>query len=396
MRFAFVPPWYGADIPGGAEVECRRWLAALRAAGFEVEVLTTCVRDHSSDWNQDYYKPGPETIDGVTVRRFPVRKRDTARFDQINYKLLTGIPVTPAEERLFIQESVRSTELEAFIADPTNDYYYIYLPYLFGTTYFGVQARPERAYLIPCLHDEAYARLAPIREMFELVQGCFYHSYPEWDLARSLYHLDPVRQHVVGEVVTMGWEGNAARARQHFGLQDPYLLYVGRRDPTKNTPLLIDYFCRYKEETGSPLKLLLLGVGSIAVPSEYAGEVIDGGYVPEQLKYDAYAGAFAICQPSRNESFSLIIMESWLAGVPVLVHDGCAVTRDHCQRANGGLYFADYNEFAACLTYLWEHPHIRERMGALGKRYVRENFTEERVLARFISALRRLEGALPH
>ena len=45
----------------------------------EVEVLTTCARDYVT-WRNEL-PPGAETINGVTVRRFPVRRpRDAKRF----------------------------------------------------------------------------------------------------------------------------------------------------------------------------------------------------------------------------------------------------------------------------------------------------------------------------
>src|SRR5205807_4079260 len=50
MKLAFVVPWFGAGIPGGAETACRLTAAKLREAGVPVEVLTTCIREFRSDW----------------------------------------------------------------------------------------------------------------------------------------------------------------------------------------------------------------------------------------------------------------------------------------------------------------------------------------------------------
>lgn len=55
---AFVIPWYGDQIPGGAESECRSIVKHLRNSGVEVEVLTTCIKEFKSDWNKNHYKPG--------------------------------------------------------------------------------------------------------------------------------------------------------------------------------------------------------------------------------------------------------------------------------------------------------------------------------------------------
>lgn len=77
-KIAFVIPWYGEGIPGGAEMELREVAGHLQKAGVEVEVLTTCVKDFTADWNQNYYAAGVAMVYDVPTRRFPVRKRDTA------------------------------------------------------------------------------------------------------------------------------------------------------------------------------------------------------------------------------------------------------------------------------------------------------------------------------
>ena len=72
-KIGFVMPWYGENIPGGAEMELREVTDHLHAAGTEVEILSTCIKDAASDWNVNFHKEGTEqTSKGVTVRRFKV------------------------------------------------------------------------------------------------------------------------------------------------------------------------------------------------------------------------------------------------------------------------------------------------------------------------------------
>lgn len=61
-------------------------------------------------------------------------------------------------------------------------------------------------------------------------------------------------------------------------------------------------------------------------------------------------------QPSKNESFSFVIMESWLCRRPVLVHEGCAVTKNFVSCCNGGLYFGNYYDFQETVKYILNHP----------------------------------------
>ena len=115
MKLAFVTPWYGPDIPGGAESEARRTVQHLQQAGYEVEVLTTCIRDFFADWGKNHYKPGIENINGVLVRRFPVEKRDKRQFDEINQQLIYGQRISQEAEQTFINEMFRAPDLYAFI-----------------------------------------------------------------------------------------------------------------------------------------------------------------------------------------------------------------------------------------------------------------------------------------
>jgi len=110
-RLTFVTPWFGPDIPGGMEAETRRTIAHLQAAGFTVDVLTTCIRDFHADWGKNYHKPGVDVVDGVTVRRFPVLPRDKAAFDAVNWRLMQGLPITPEAEQVYINEVVRCPDL---------------------------------------------------------------------------------------------------------------------------------------------------------------------------------------------------------------------------------------------------------------------------------------------
>ena len=133
-KIAFVIPWYGEGIPGGAEMELREVAGHLQKAGVEVEVLTTCVKDFTADWNQNYYAAGVAMVYDVPTRRFPVRKRDTATFDRINAQLMQGKHITPKEEVLFLQEMVNSPQLYEYIETHNDNYdLFVFMPYMFGT-----------------------------------------------------------------------------------------------------------------------------------------------------------------------------------------------------------------------------------------------------------------------
>jgi len=378
MKIAFVIPWYGENIPGGAETECRTTAENLQKAGFEVEILTTCVKEFLSDWNTDYYKEGVYQVNHIPVRRFSVRNRDTALFDSINYKLMQNQKISLHEEEIFIHEMINSDNLYTYIREHGLDYdFFLFIPYMFGTTYYGSQIHPEKSILIPCLHDESYAYLSIYKNMFKQVTALIFLSEPEKNVANRLYQ-PKCRQIVLGGGIDTAFSFNTERFRKKYKIFEPFILYAGRKDSGKNVPLLLDFFTRFKQDNQSNLKLVLIGSGNLCIPSEYGEDVIDLGFVSHQDKYDAYAAATLLCQPSINESFSIVIMESWLCGTPVLVHADCAVTKDHCVKSNGGLFFRNYDEFKECLNYYLDNPKIRSIMAENGNVYVKDNYSWDR------------------
>lgn len=384
-KIGFVIPWYDEDIPGGAEMELREVATHLQRAGMDVEILTTCVREFSADWNENYYSAGTAVVEDIAVRRFPVRRRDTAAFDRVNRRLMEGQHLSLQEEKTFVEEMVNSPQLYEYLKDASDDYaLYVFIPYMFGTTYYGMQACPEKSVLIPCFHDEAYLYLRLFRQAYIQARGIVYNAMPEMELANKVYDFTTTEQICMGIGMDTNICADADAFRKAYRIQKPFLLYAGRKDAGKNVHTLLRYFAEYKQRHGdSDLQLVLIGGGSIEIPASVRDDVYDLGFVSRQDKYDAMAAAELLCQPSHNESFSLVIMESWLCGRPVLVHSQCAVTRDFARRANGGLYFRNYFEFEGCVQYILTHPEQARTMGQNGGAFVRENFDWDVIVEKY-------------
>jgi glycosyltransferase involved in cell wall biosynthesis len=384
MKIAFICPWYGKDIPGGAEAECRRTVENLQQRGLAVEVWTTCVRDFEGDWSLNYYRPGEYRVEGIAVKRFAVSRRNGELFSRLNQRIMAGEALPREEEKLFLEHMINSPGLYQHLQRQGPHYLLVFIPYLFSTTYFGSRIHPERSFIIPCLHDEGYARLAVLREAYGQVKGLVFHTRAEQQLGRELFNLPENSAFLLGEGIDTDLTPEPGRFRLKYHLQDPYLLYAGRRDAGKNTPLLMNYFALYKKRFPSPLRLVLIGNLPVRIPVERREDILDFGFVPRQDKIDAYGGASLFCQPSVMESFSIVIMEAWLCGAPVLVNTHCPVTVEHCQRSQGGLYFGDYLEFEACLQEILDHPDRAKALADNGRHYVLENFHWDRVTEKFI------------
>lgn len=382
-KIAFVTPWFGEKIPGGAEAELRALIEHLKDY-FEIEVLTTCVKDFLHDWNKNHWKQKSYKECGVTVRRFKVRKRDTVLFDEINGKLMRGEHVSPEEERIYIEESVRSPGLNEYIESHKDEYQWIIaIPYMFGTTYEGILAAGEKSALIPCLHDESYAYMDIYKEMVEKVGKVFFHVGAEKKLAEKIFGKDS-KYVVVGEGVNTDLKYEKGAFKKKYGIEN-FVLYAGRKDSTKNTPELVEYFDRYQKETGSDVHLVLIGPAEIPLPDN--DHIVDLGFVSVEDKYNAMGDAMCVCQPSLNESFSIVMMEGFLCETPALVNEKCEVTKEHVLNSNGGLYYNDYFTFYECIEYFKKQVADAKQMGKNGRRYVLENYAWPVVIDAYLKEL---------
>jgi glycosyltransferase involved in cell wall biosynthesis len=392
-KIGFVIPWFAEKIPGGAEMELRGLTEHLHKANIEVEILTTCVKEFTADWNVDYYKTGIEIINGILVRRFKVRKRNTEVFDKINVRLMNGEKISLEDEDIFLREMVNSIDLYEYMSKHQEDYsLFVFIPYMFGTTYYGCQICPEKSVLIPCLHDESYAYMQRFREVYSKIAGMIFHAKPEEDLAKRILNINHVQAATLGEGVNTKLSYHANRFIDKYKITEPFILYAGRKDKGKNVDTLIQYFIEYKTRNFNALKLVLIGGGNIELPGHMKNDICDLGFLPIQDKYDAYAAATVLCQPSKNESFSLVIMESWLCGRPVLVSGECEVTKYFATISNGGLYFSNYFEFQECINYLVNNDKAAKAMGKNGCEFVENNFSWDVIVERYMEFFKGVTG----
>ena len=391
-KIGFVIPWYSDTMGGGAETACRMLAKMLQGAGAAVEVLTTQVKDFRSDWSKNHYARGVSSEGGIAVRRFPAARFPEARgegsrFHKINARLIAGEKIGEEEERFFLRGAVDSPELYEYLGANKGAYIFAFLPYLFGTTYWGVRACAESAVLIPCLHDEGYARMAATGETVRAARGVIFLSSAERELARKLYG-DFRDLGVLGLPLESGEGegGDGARFTRKYGREN-FLLYAGRTDEGKNAELLVGFFVRYIEETGSDLQLLFMGVKHPPGLGWRPDRIHALGFLSERDKRDCFAAALALCVPSVMESFSIVMMESWLAGRPAIANERCAVTSAFCRESNGGLWFADYEDFRGVVKFLEADREKAAAMGESGRAFVKRNFQPEHVARKYLDAL---------
>ena len=373
---------------GGAETLLHRLAERLVLAGRKVTFLTTCARDHQT-W-QNVLPPGPRTVDGLDVIYFPVdANRDVRLFSELQQAIGRGRPLAPDEEQAWLRNGANSTPLCEHLRSHGGEYDRILAgPYLFSLVYYASLIHPGKTLLVPCLHDEGFAYLGVMHTLFGSVAGCLFNSEPERDLAVRVYGCDPGQSVVCG----MGFEAFEADphafARRHR-LPRPYVMYSGRRETGKGVPLLTEYVHLFRQRTGRDIDLVFTGSGAIEAPEALWPHIHDFGFVSESELHEAMAGALAFVHPSIYESLGIVLLESFLARTPALVHAQSPVLRWQCQRSGAGLWFRQYPEFEEELLLLMEHADLRRRMGAHGREFVLREYTWEAVARRLLARLDR-------
>jgi len=385
-RIAFVcPRLAGEGAVGGAETLLKNLAIHAATRGFEVDFLTTCAQSHFT-W-ENTLPPGKKQMDGLNIHFFPVDERDVGTFLRIQQSIDHGREVPELDELLWLKNGVNSAALLKHLDQHAAEYRAILLgPYLFGLTYFAALAHPERALLVPCLHDEPFAKLTCMKRLFSETAGCLFNSRAERELAGELFDFPDAKSRIVGMGLDSFEVDSTAFAHNHT-LTAPYVLYCGRREPLKGTPLLCDYMQAFRERTGRDIKVVFTGSGTIDAPAALWPHILDAGFVSETEKHEAMAGALAFLHPSVNESFGIVLLEAFLAGTPGLVHAQSRVLVSQCRAANAGLWFRHYPDFEAQLLYLLDNPQARDALGTNGRNFVAREYAWPAIEQKFIDSL---------
>jgi len=168
--------------------------------------------------------------------------------------------------------------------------------------------------------------------------------------------------------------------RRRHRLYGPIALYGGRIDPGKGCEELIEYFSAYVKD-GGEATLALMGVKLMALPEEPF--IRFAGLLSDRERVQALEAATVVLCPSPYESLSLLALEAFSVGTPVLANARSEVLVEHCRRSNAGLYYADRDEFVECLKLLMGDARLREAMGRSGREYVRRNYRWDVVLGKY-------------
>jgi glycosyltransferase involved in cell wall biosynthesis len=392
MKVGIVVQRYGADISGGAELHAR-YIAERLAKHVNVEVLTSCATDYIT-W-RNALNAGPETVNGVAVRRFPVvRERDPEDFGRHSARVF-GHVHSLAEELAWLEsEGPTSPPLIEYIRDHQGDYdFFIFFSFRYYHAYHGIRAVAEKSILVPTAERDGALGLSIFGPVFRRVRACMYNSFEE----RALIQAVSTNTDVPGVVVGVGSEipahSSAIRFRQKFDFRDRFAIYIGRIDENKGCAELFDFFQRYARMLVEGLHLVLIGTPILEVPKH--SRIHHLGFVSDQDKFDALAAAELLIMPSYFESLSMVALEAWALGKPVLANGRCDVLKGQCIRSNGGLYYDDFAEFVETLRAIDFNPALAAALGKNGRDYFARHYSWSIIERKYLDMLDRLKREPP-
>jgi len=419
LKIAFVVQRYGTEILGGSEYHCRL-IAERLAPRHQVDVLTTCAQDYIT-WKNEYPE-GSDRVMGVTVRRFAnARTRDIHAFNRYS-EWIFNHPHTREDELEWLrQQGPWCPTLLEYLERNQHQYdVLIFFTYLYAPTVLGTKIAPQKTILVPTAHDEPAIHLEIYRELFSLPAGLAYNTEVERRFLTTHFSIRAIEEETIGCGVDLpqaqpyprehrpapqadeaaddtpddasptfrphlAQRGSVFRRRHR--LHGAIALYGGRIDPGKGCEELIEYFSTYVQE-GGDASLVLMGVKLMPLPEEpfirFAGRLSD------QERVQALEAATVVVVPSPYESLSLLALESFAVGTPVLANARSEVLVEHCRKSDAGLYYADRDEFTEALRLLVADHRLRAVLGRNGREYVRRNYRWDVIIAKYERMFARL------
>lgn len=420
MKIALIIQRYGTEVLGGSEHLCRL-VAERLATQHEVDVLTTCARDYVT-WKNEYPE-GSDRIRGVTVRRFATaRTRDLDSFNRYSEWIFRNAHTRADEMEWLKQQGPWCPSLVDYLRRHQQQYdVLLFFTYLYATTVLGLEVNPGKSVLVSTAHDEPAIRLEIFKEVFSQPAALCYLTDSERRFVQAVFPERPLLEEVIGVGIDIPQQqpyprmpaapeqdpvppddperdapppadedapsefpshlmARGAVFRRRHRLWGSVVLYGGRIDPGKGCEELIDYFSSYVKE-GGEATLALMGAKLMSLPEEPF--IRFAGLLSDRERVQALEAATVVVCPSPYESLSLLALEAMAVGTPVLANARSTVLVEHCIDGDGGLYYADRDEFVECLTLLVSDARLRAALGRNGRDYVRRGYRWDVVLGKY-------------
>jgi len=380
MKIAFVVQRYGREVMGGSELHCRLLAERLADRGYDCTVYTTTARDYVT-W-ENVYPPGETILNGVVIRRYPVEKpREIVSFNAFSDRIFFQPHSRDDELRWMEEQGPFSPALiDAVRADEDEHDRFVFMTYLYYNTYWGLQAIRKPKILVPTAHDEPALHLGIMKEVFDRPAAFMFNTEAEKAMLGRYFSFAGKYQETVGVGTDIPQEPESTPFDADYLALEPYFLYAGRIEPGKGCAELFEAFLRLGPRLP---ELSLVLIGNLLMPLPSNPRIRFRGFVSAAEKDAAMARAAATIHPSRLESLCMAALESMAARTPILVQAATEPLKQHCNAGNGGLYYANAEEFGVAAELLVRDRRLRAILGRNGRDYVLRNYSWARVLEKY-------------
>lgn len=300
------------DAPGGTETNVRELAGRLRAAGEEVEVYASDLYDEAGWDRRSNYRP---VVDGVPVRRFPVRRKLVPRLTlPLMVGLVDALAASGADVIHAHSHRYGHVLQAAAVAQKCG------IPLVVSTSYHPAdrRERPLTRHILR-LDDHAFGMTA-----YRVARAIVVQSRQEAQRLAEFAPADRIR--VIPPGVDLAeWQSPTEDRAGGLDLPPRYWLYAGRIASNKGLPNLIAAYARVPEPERLPMVLMGADWGERTALEARARElgVADRllwlGHVPERAGYRAaFRGATAFVLPSEWEAYGFVLLEAMAAGTPIV------------------------------------------------------------------------------
>ena len=405
-KIGLIVQRYGRQVNGGAEV-LARMVAEKLALKYDVTVLTSRALDYH------FWEPklpeGESEENGVKIIRFDHKPKAAAKkVHRLNrqyrgrllyqklyrfigepswyLKLFPSAEVGEKEGLLWVENQGPATyNLIKYLEDNEKDYEaFIFVTYLYYPSVFGLLTVPHKSIFIPTMHDEQPAYFPIFKKTMASPRSLMFLTESEKIFSNRLFNIADIRQDVMSVGIDAVDDQKNSEDIKKFNIKGKYIIYVGRIDAAKGCKDLLKSFVSFTNSNKESITLVLAGKNMIEAAVKE--NIIYAGFVSDEEKEQLMKHAEALIIPSKYESLSLVVLESFACKVPVIANAECEVLKDHIVNSNGGWTYTNEEEFSSVLKKVIEGTE-NEQKGLDGYKYVTNNYSWQKAMTVFDDAI---------
>jgi glycosyltransferase involved in cell wall biosynthesis len=134
--------------------------------------------------------------------------------------------------------------------------------------------------------------------------------------------------------------------------------------------------------------LVLIGTAVLPIPAH--PRIRHLGFVDDRDKFDVIAASETLVMPSYYESLSMVALEAWALGRPVLANGRCDVLRGQCIRSNAGLYYDNFADFLGAVDRLLDDSQLAAALGRNGRDFFVRDYSWPVIERKYLDMFDRL------